>query len=308
MNCPKGDPGALERGRAVYNARCYFCHGYDGDAKTEAARMLDPQPRDFTGSPDLDRSRVLRALEEGRPGTAMRPFAGLLAPEEMADVAAFVTGTFVACAARNTEYHTPENGWPDHRERYRAALPFAAGSLPVDVEEAVLTPAERLGLVLFRSACISCHEGRGARPRPLRLRSDESEIADALMWSGREGEEAGGYGARSIHDLPPEIPNLTREEAEGARLYATACAECHAADGSGRNWVGRFLQPGPPDFTGPAFAAAFDARRFAKGTLEPRPGTAMPGFAGVLQESDVAAIAAYVRRAFFGATAKPAAR
>ena len=29
-----------ERGRAIYNFRCYFCHGYSGDARTLAATYL----------------------------------------------------------------------------------------------------------------------------------------------------------------------------------------------------------------------------------------------------------------------------
>jgi cytochrome c oxidase cbb3-type subunit 3 len=64
-------------GRKVYNFRCYFCHGYSGDAKTLAATYLQPQPRDFTGgragswARDPDRA----ALRDGRPGTAMKSFA-----------------------------------------------------------------------------------------------------------------------------------------------------------------------------------------------------------------------------------------
>ena len=50
--------GAHERGRAIYNFRCYFCHGYAGDARTLAAGMLSPSPRDFTAG-GLD--------ENGRP-------------------------------------------------------------------------------------------------------------------------------------------------------------------------------------------------------------------------------------------------
>ncbi len=37
-----------KRERAIYNFRCYFCHGYSGDAKTLASTYLKPQPRDFT--------------------------------------------------------------------------------------------------------------------------------------------------------------------------------------------------------------------------------------------------------------------
>ena len=33
------DPAENEHGRAVYNFRCYFCHGYSGNARTLAEGM-----------------------------------------------------------------------------------------------------------------------------------------------------------------------------------------------------------------------------------------------------------------------------
>ena len=67
----------LEQGRAVYNYRCYFCHGYSGDAKTLAATYLTPPPANFrSAKPDhMDRNRILDAVRHGRPGTATRVFA-----------------------------------------------------------------------------------------------------------------------------------------------------------------------------------------------------------------------------------------
>ena len=169
LTCRASDPALIERGRAVYNGRCYFCHGYDGNAETVAATMLDPKPRDFTQSPGLDRDRIVAALLNGKPGTAMKPFKGTLSAAEIEDVASFVNETFVKCGARNTAYHTPANGWPDHAARYGAAFVFATGKLPLDVPERLLDAGEQAGLALFLSACISCHEGRLAQPSALGL-------------------------------------------------------------------------------------------------------------------------------------------
>ena len=72
-----------EAGRQIYNFRCYFCHGYSGDARTLAASMIEPAPRDFTRARDLDERRVLAALRQGIPGTAMASFDGTLSPREM---------------------------------------------------------------------------------------------------------------------------------------------------------------------------------------------------------------------------------
>src|SRR6185369_2742716 len=81
--------GTHEEGRAVYNFRCYFCHGYSGDAKTLAATFLTPPPADFTSPAQqaLGKESVLATLRQGRPGTAMKSFSGILSAEEMQAVA-----------------------------------------------------------------------------------------------------------------------------------------------------------------------------------------------------------------------------
>jgi len=146
-----------EDGRRVYNFRCYFCHGYSGDARTLAAAMVEPRPRDFTASPDLDERRVLTALTSGVPGTAMASFAGTLSPREMQLVAKFVVREFVTARAPNTRYHTAENGWPNH-ERYAAAFPFARGEISLERDERSLSASERAGRQLYLGACVSCHD------------------------------------------------------------------------------------------------------------------------------------------------------
>jgi cytochrome c oxidase cbb3-type subunit 3 len=146
-----------EAGRQIYNFRCYFCHGYSGDARTLAASMIEPAPRDFTRARDLDERRVLTALRKGVPGTAMASFAGTLSSREMELVARFVLAEFVQAQRPNTHYHTAANGWPRH-ERYASAFPFATGEIALDRPDASLSNAEREGKALFMSACISCHD------------------------------------------------------------------------------------------------------------------------------------------------------
>jgi len=310
--CGRTDPASLARGREVYNYRCYFCHGFSGDARTEAAAMLDPPPRNFTAAEVLGYNEILDALRNGRPGTAMKSFSTLLSPQEMRDVAQYVADVFVACRDQNTLYHTAENGWPDHQTRYATALPFATGEITLDGPAEALTSAQRKGRTLFRSACISCHEGRLDRPDRLVLTTPEEDQIGTFEPSGNdraeipavEGHEAreigheDDYETPTIHDFPPDIADLDPEESHGKRLYSRACAQCHAADGSGQNWIGKFLEPSPPDFRADAFARDFAVDRFIAGTLRAPPGTTMPRFADVLSEEEAAAIAAYVRRAF----------
>ena len=74
------DQPTLELGRKVYNFRCYFCHGYSGDARTLATTYLAPKPRDFTSTPlqALPRDAMLMAVRDGRTGTVMKGFTGII--------------------------------------------------------------------------------------------------------------------------------------------------------------------------------------------------------------------------------------
>lgn len=156
---PAATDARIEEGRRVYNFRCYYCHGYSGDARTLASTMLTSVPRAFRGMrPDeMPRERIALAVRGGVPGTAMKSFEGTLTPREIDAVSAFVHDEFVLRGAANTRYHTTENGWPRH-ERYAAAYPFAEGRIALDTPEGSLSPGERAGRRLYLQSCITCHD------------------------------------------------------------------------------------------------------------------------------------------------------
>ncbi|MEW8046744.1 MAG: cytochrome c, partial [Candidatus Thiodiazotropha sp.] len=122
----------LEKGRKIYNFYCYFCHGYSGDAETLAARFLTPPPRNFIASdPErLNKQRILDAISNGRPATAMKPFRDILADDDIEAVTLYVYTAFVVGKQLNTQYHTVENGWYEH-DRFRDSFPFATGEIPL---------------------------------------------------------------------------------------------------------------------------------------------------------------------------------
>jgi cytochrome c oxidase cbb3-type subunit 3 len=182
------DDPPSELGRSIYNFRCYFCHGYSGNARTVAASQLSPPPSDFTRADParLGTAQIASTLRAGRPGTAMQSFSGILSEREMQAVAAFVQREFVTAKALNTRYHTASNGWPDH-ERYAAAFPFASGDLSLDVPVEQLDAGQAAGRQLFVTACITCHD-RGAP-------SD----AGSVVWESR---------AVSYPPKPVQLPEL----------------------------------------------------------------------------------------------------
>jgi cytochrome c oxidase cbb3-type subunit 3 len=288
-----------ELGRRVYNARCYFCHGYSGDAQTLAASYLQPAPRDFTAARTLRAAQIVAALRDGRPGTAMKSFRGLLDQREMHAVAAFVEREFVREARPNTAYHTAANGWPDH-QRHAAAFPFAQGRIALDAAPDSLDDAQRRGRSLYLAACISCH--------------DRGRVEDAgPAWSARplsyprmgfapgQAPAVDAVSSASVyakHDVAPRLEGLSAAERRGEALFQANCAFCHGADGTGKNWIGQFMEPKARDLTG------FDAQSMPRERLldtirDGLPGTSMPAWKAVLSRAEVDAVAAYVVRAFF---------
>lgn len=289
-----------EAGRRIYNFRCYYCHGYSGDARTLAATYLTPKPRAFStlDPARLSRAGMLDTVARGRPGTAMAAFAGILKPGEIALVVDFVRREFMRDKARNTRYHTPANGWPDH-ERNRDAFPFATGALALDTPPERLTPAQRRGKALFLASCVSCH--------------DRARVEDeGVIWEARAvSYPRAGYShvdppkvdamtsatPYARHDIAPRLSGLSAPARQGERLFQANCAFCHAGDGTGRNWIGSFMEPHPRDLTGPGMRG-MSAARLRQAIRDGLPNTSMPAWKTVLDDTQIDAVIAYIDRAF----------
>ena len=289
-----------ERGRAIYNFRCYFCHGYSGDAKTLAASYLSPPPRDFTRA-TLTPAQIAQALREGRQGTAMKSFRGILKDAEIDAVATFVAREFVRDKAVNTRYHTAENGWPAH-ERFAAAFPFARGDIALDAAAESLDAVQRAGRQLFLTSCISCHdrarvqdEGPAWSARPL------SYPRMGFVPGQPNTPPVDAVSSASVyakHEVVPKIAGLTAQQRRGETLFQANCAFCHGADGSGKNWIGQFMQPKARDLT-QYTAQTMPMPRLKLVIRDGLDGTSMPAWKHVLAAGEVDAVGAYVARAFF---------
>lgn len=256
---------------------------------------------------------MIAAVGAGRPGTAMKSFSSVLTPSQIEAVVDFVSRTFmgtgIGTEARaeietggrpaNTAYHIPENGWPGH-ERYRDAYPFALGEIALDTRDEDLSAAARRGKRLFMSACITCHDRA-------RLEDDRTLWAPRAVsypragYSHREGGRLDGEtGATPYarHDRAPLLADADVRERLGERIFQDQCAFCHAADGSGRNWIGGFLQPPPRDLTDAVAMADMDIVRLRAAIARGVEGSAMPAWRTVLSEDEIDAVAAYVEKAF----------
>ncbi len=295
-------PERHERGRAIYNFRCYYCHGYSGDAKTLATTYLMPPPRDFTSLQPgaVTHESMIASVTEGRPGTAMKSFSRMLSAEEIALVVDFVRSEFIDRRLPNTRYHSAENGWPNH-ERYQIAFPFATGEVALDTPWERLSPEHVEGKKFFLASCITCHdrarvenEGRIWDQQALSYPRFDFKPGDSLL----PPDAFSGASTFAKHDIPLELSGLTEAQRRGERLFLDNCAFCHAADGTGRNWIGSFLKPRPRDLTSEVEMAGMTRERLRgvirEGLLE----TSMPAWRTVLDDEQIEDLIAFIDRAF----------
>ena len=247
---------------------------------------------------------MIRVVKQGSKGTAMKGFANTLSEEEITLVVDFVRQEFMEARAPNTRYHTPENGWPNHQQ-YAPAFPFALGEIPIDTPEDDLTPEQQAGKRIFMQSCVTCHD-RGRV-------TDEGAIWDARavsyprnQYTHRQGEQAQNTDVDSLsgaspfasHDQAPVLEQVSDQVREGEQLFQANCAFCHAADGTGKNWIGSFLEPHPRNLTDPVNMKSMTRDRLRYVIREGLPGTTMPAWRSVLTVKQIENIIDYIDKAF----------
>ncbi len=288
----------IERGRAVYNYYCYQCHAYSGNADTVAAQYLNPPPRNFQTTPieDLSRERMVQAVTEGRPGTGMVSFAGTMDQQAIEDVVDYIRQELMSLSNREARYHTPENGWLDH-DRYRDAYPFVRGLIKLSTPWEQLSEGQKRGRQLFLEACISCHDNGtddelmweiSAASYPRQHYSHKTGYIDGLS----------GASVHAQHEVPVNKTGLSDTAVHGRQLFLDNCAFCHAPDGTGKNWIGSFMEPRPRDFTNEDFKRRMTREHLTAVVNNGLVGTSMPAWKNVFNEQQIESVVSFLLEAF----------
>lgn len=87
----------VQVGQRIYASHCAVCHGQQGDGDTPLGRGLVPRPRDFTQAPttgSMSDDYLAQIVTNGKPGTAMAPWRGILNAEDVRRVILFIRRTF----------------------------------------------------------------------------------------------------------------------------------------------------------------------------------------------------------------------
>ena len=295
------DPGMeFVDGRAVYRFYCYQCHAYSGNAQTLSSTYLNPKPRDFTkeSRESLPVGRMLDAVRNGRPGTAMVQFGEVLTGAEIEAVVWYVRDELLGNPNSDARYHSPENGWTNH-ERYSAAFPFVTGDISLNIPLNELDATQKAGRELYVSACVTCHDQpNSAEGEAIWETRAVSFPRDHYSHRQPPLDAVSGASPYARHEIPTVPEVMTDEEARGMQLYQDNCAFCHAPDGTGQNWIGSFLEPKPRDFTSRDFTLGQAPDAFRERVRQGIPNTAMPAWRHVLSDEEIDAIIAYVWVAF----------
>ena len=238
---------------------------------------------------------MIKSVTDGRMDTGMAGFSNTLTSEQIELVVDFIRQAFMGSDKLNTRYHTEGNGWPNH-ERYAIAFPFATGEIPLDTPLDQLSPEQQKGRELFMDSCITCHDR--AKVEDEGIAWDPRAVSFPRSgYSHRKPDAVSAATPYSIHDQAPVMQGLSAQEKQGAALYQANCAFCHAADGTGQNWIGAFLEPHPRNLT---TMQGMTSDRLENVIRDGLPGTTMPAWRHVLNDEQVQAIAAYVLRVFVG--------
>ncbi|MBN4063260.1 c-type cytochrome [Cardiobacterium sp. AH-315-I02] len=287
---------AITKGKLSYDFYCYQCHGYAGDAQTLASTYLNPPPRNFSHSSPLQLTtkKMLAAVTHGHEGTAMVSFSTILSKNDINNVVSYIRQHFMQKNKPDYIYHSKANGWPNH-QRYADAFPFASGKLALDTPWLQLSESQKKGKKLFMSSCISCHdravvenEGPIWELRPLsypRKHYDHRAPLDSIS----------GASPYQLHEQIPDTTNMTKQQQRGGALFQQNCAFCHGGAATGKNWIGRFMEPAARDLTSDEITQRPD-EQLLLAIRDGRPNTSMPAWKQVLNDKQINAIISYLKR------------
>ena len=182
----------VEAGQAIYEERCWFCHGEEGDGEGPVAPYLWPKPRDFTrasyklrttmsGELPLDED-LFRTIGLGIAGTSMPAWESVLSEEQRWQVIAYIKS--FAADLFEDEFFDP----------YQAVAEL--GGRPEGSSEALVAAGK---IVYDDNQCWECHGtlGRGNGQRVPDLTDD----CNYPIWPANLHEQWKLKGGRTVEEI-----------------------------------------------------------------------------------------------------------
>jgi mono/diheme cytochrome c family protein len=129
----------------------------------------------------------------------------------------------------------------------------------------------------------------GSNSTVLIQRDGRTYLVDIAAQTVRETDPPAGpsQGASQAGSQPAS--QAAGQTPAGAKVFAQYCVECHGADGKG------VASRHTPDLTNPQVQAALTDAQALEIIRQGKPGTAMPAWSGKISDSDIRAVASFVR-------------
>ena len=280
---------------------------------------------------ELDRGRMLRAVRDGRPGTAMVAWSSQLSEAQITALVDYIRKRFMgititADGERGRKLYAG-NCSVCHGDNGEGALWTRSSLNPPPRNLAASSPAELSRERMLRAVTYgrpdTAMPGFGTRLAEKDIEAIVDYVRTAFMGSLAAGDAAPGPGEHEhadpgadskphAHDLvAPEMiaadmllpfPADLRGDAErGETLYRSNCVACHGTEGDGRGPRAYFILPNPRDFTHPASRHSLNRPALFEAIAMGNIGTEMPAWSKVLDDQSIADIGEYVYRRFISA-------
>jgi mono/diheme cytochrome c family protein len=84
-------PEAADEGAEIFRTNCETCHGPQGHGDGPAGQSLDPKPQDLSQLQKIaDDDYLFWRISEGKPGTSMVAWKGILSEEQIWQAVSFI--------------------------------------------------------------------------------------------------------------------------------------------------------------------------------------------------------------------------
>lgn len=304
-----GTQTAPRDGATLFHDYCSVCHGDRGDARSRARASMVPPPRDFTSpesAMELNRERMLDAVANGRPGTAMAAWGSQLSDQEIARVVDYIRGVLMRpIATRSAEVPRrlyAENCSVCHGDDGRGAKWTQRNMNPPPRNFTAVGASQALSRD-YMLRTVSFGKANTAMPG-FATQLSEGQIAQvvdyvrsAFMQIDAVSPE-GGSNTQTPTTVAGFPNDLRGDYDSGMAFYLANCTTCHGVNGDGKGPRAYFILPKPRDFTHASSRHGFDRPRLYRAIAEGSRGSEMPAWDKVLSPQEIADVAEYVYRAF----------
>ena len=299
----------------LYQNYCSVCHGDQGNGKSHAQQGLVPPPRDFTSprsSIELSRERIIHAIKEGVPGSAMIAWKSKLSDQQIHLLSDYIRQTFLRPATVKSATEGSQI-YADycsvcHGDTGQGAVWATAGLRPRPVDftdarqQAALNRPRMIKSVAYGRA-ETAMTGWKNRLSDRQIEVVVDYVINTFMTSNRSANSRKTKHvatAENTHaDMTLPMPDgLKGNYTRGATLYMSNCSTCHGESGDGRGPRAYFINPKPRNFLHTSSRASFNRPSLYRAVKKGKLRTEMPAWEKVFEPQQLADVSEYVFKQF----------